>query len=338
MLYKNIFVQSLLTILLLSPSQAHQPTPAEDPIMEHLADAYAWHFTTIDHKHITLYLPVIIYKKGSGLYVFSSKNLWDKHHQTVPYQGFKLNHKKIKSIDGTKIYDVSITKNVASMLISMLLLLLLFLSMANYYKRNQGRPPRGAWVLLAYFIDLVRDHIVTPNIDEKHRLRFTPYLLTLFFFIWLNNLMGLLPGAANVTGNLSVTFVLALFAFLITNLHGTSYYWNHIFNPPGVPKWVLPIIVPIELLGVFIKPFTLMLRLFANMLAGHLVLLNIIWLIFILKSILVPIISVSLSVFMLLIKLFVAFFQSYIFVFLLAKYLGTASHTKSIQTIDKKVI
>lgn len=335
MLYKNMIVKSLLSILLLSPLQAHQATtPADDPIMHHLKDDYAWHVT----KDVTLYLPVLIYRKGNGWHVFSSKHLWDKHHKPVPYEGFILDHGKIKSVDGAKIYDISITKNVASMLISMLLLFLLFLGMASYYKRNQGGYPRGAWVVLAYLIDLVRNHIVKPNIDEKDRLRFTPYLLTLFFFIWLNNLMGLLPGAANVTGNLSVTFVLALFAFLITNLHGTSYYWSHIFNPPGVPKWILPIMVPIELLGIFTKPFTLMLRLFSNMLAGHLVLLNIIWLIFILKSILVPIISVSLGVFMLIIKLFVAFLQSYIFVFLLAKYLGTASHTKSVHTIDKKII
>lgn len=184
--------------------------------------------------------------------------------------------------------------------------------------------PRGGWVVLAFLVNLVRNDIAKANINEKHYRRFTPYLLTLFFFIWLNNFMGLLPGAANVTGNISVTLVLSLFTFFITNLNGSRCYWQHILTPPGIPKWLFPIIVPIEILGVFIKIFTLMIRLFANMLAGHLILLNIIGLIFILKSIFAPMISVPLGAFMVMLDLFVTFFQAYLFTLLSAIYLGAA--------------
>ncbi|MEM7174075.1 MAG: F0F1 ATP synthase subunit A [Bacteroidota bacterium] len=337
MVYRNNMVKRWIVLFLCFSLKATYAKHDEDPIMGHLANSYEWHFATIGQKHITLHLPVIVYKKDSGLHVFSSKNLRNADHQVVPYKGFILKNQKVVSLDGTKVYDISITKNVASMLLSLLILLLVFLSLAGYYRRNQGGSPRGGWVILAYLIDLVRNDIVKPNIDQAHRSRFTPYLLTLFFFIWINNFMGLLPGGANVTGNVSVTFVLAFFAFLLTNLNGSSYYWKHIFYPSGVPKWVMPILVPIEFLGIFTKPFTLMLRLFANMLAGHLVLLNIICLIFVLNSILAPIISVPLGTFMFMIKLVIAFFQAYIFVFLLAKYLGAASHTKSVKNIDSTI-
>jgi len=291
-------------------------------VLEHLADSHVWDFSLFK-----LYLPMILYKKASGrLDIFSSKRLWKGHGQTCSYQGFTIVHGKVKSLDGAKVYDFSITKNVASMLLSLLILLFLFLGMSRYYVSRGGRSPRGMWILPFFFINLIRNQIVKSNIDVKDQLRFTPYLLTLFFFIWLNNFMGLLPGGANVTGNISVTFVLALSAFVLTHVYSTSYYWKHILNPSGVPKWILPILVPIEILGIFTKPFTLMLRLFSNMLAGHLVLLYIIYLIFALKSTLVPIISISLGVFILFIKLFVSFFQAYIFVFLLAKYLSIASH------------
>lgn len=335
MICKGKLSYALLLGILALPCRVQAKVPEvvteKDPIMEHLLDAHTWHFASVGHRHITLHLPVILYKKGSGLYLFSSKNLWNKDHRPVPYQGFIIEHEKIKSVDGAKVYDISMTKNVAAMLLSMLILLLIFLSMAQRYKGKARYTPQGVWLLLAYLINFVRDNVVKPHISQEDQLRLTPYLLTLFFFIWLNNFMGLLPGGANVTGNLTVTFCLALFAFFVTNMNGSAYYWKHIFAPPGVPKWTYPILVPIELLGVFTKPFTLMIRLFANMLAGHLVLLNVICLIFALKSILVPVISVSLGVFMLAIKLVVAFFQAYIFVFLLATYLGTASHKPSPQ-------
>ncbi len=333
MSYKKHF---LTTLLLLSSSVApihalqtskvvHEPK--EDPIiahlMAHLKDSHAWHLTTIGHRHITLYLPVILYKKGHGITLFSSRNLWNEPHKAVPYKGFVLKQGEIKALDGNVVYDLSVTKNVASILLSVFILLIIFLSMAQYYK-NMESTPRGGWVVLAFLVNIVRNNIAKPCIGEKNYKRFTPYLLTLFFYIWLNNLMGLLPGAANVTGNISVTLVLSLFTFFITNLNGSKHYWQHIFNPPGVPKWLLPIMVPIEILGIFTKIFTLMFRLFINMLVGHLVLFNIIAIIFILNSIFAPLISVPLGAFIIMIKLFVSFFQAFLFTLLSATYLGAA--------------
>ncbi len=333
MLYKKYFLTSLLLLSSSAvPIHALQVSkvvhePKKDPIIAHLVahlkDSHEWHLTTIGHQHITLYLPVILYKKGHGITFFSSRNLWNKHHKAVPYKDFILKQGKIEALDQSIVYDISITKNVASILLSVLILLIIFLSMAQYYK-NMESTPRGKWVVLAFLVNFVRNDIAKANIGEKNYKRFTPYLLTLFFYIWLNNFMGLLPGAANVTGNISVTLSLSLFTFFITNLNGSKHYWQHIFNPPGIPKWLFPIMVPTEILGIFTKIFTLMLRLFINMLAGHLVLFNIIAIIFILKSIFVPMVSLLLGTFIIMIKLFVAFFQAYLFTSLSATYLGAA--------------
>ena len=151
-----------------------------------------------------------------------------------------------------------------------------------------------------------------------------PYLLSVFFFIWLPNLLGLLPGAANVTGNVSIALVLALFTFVITNINGNKYYWAHVFNPPGVPWWLTPIMIPIELIGLLTKPFSLMVRLFANITAGHIILLSIVGLIFILKNAWIGTVSVPFGAFMFLLKLLVAFLQAYIFTLLSAIYFGAA--------------
>lgn len=294
--------------------------------MEHISDSYDWHFATFKGHHYTLHLPMILYKKGSGFYFFSSRNLWDGHHHPIEYEGFRLNEQaKIEAVDGRTVYDLSLTKNVVNLLISVLLMLCLFLSMAFYYRRlDLDSPARGIWALLTYLICFVRDHIAKANIDKYNYERFTPYLLTLFWFIWVNNTLGLLPGAANVTGNISATLVLATFTFLVTNLNGSRDYWAHIFSPPGVPKWILPMMIPTELLGLFTKMFSLMIRLFANMLAGHLVLLGIISIMFALNHLAASLIVAPLGVFMVLLKLFVAFFQAYIFTFLSAIAIGNA--------------
>ena len=324
----------MLMLAWLTGSQAHAEAtaPQDDFIMHHIQDAHEWHFATIGHTHVTLPLPVIIYSSDRGLEIFSSSRLKDAHHHPTTYRGYRLsaNGKLIATDTGRAFYDLSITKNVAAMLVSVVLLLTLALAAARQYRRRPQTPPRGFWAFLELLICFVRDDIAIPNIgQEKHR-RFMPYLLSVFFFIWLNNLLGLLPGAANVTGNISITLVLALFTFLMTNLHGNRHYWGHIFNTPGVPRWLSPIMIPVELLGLLTKPFSLMVRLFANITAGHIILLSIIGLVFTLKTPLVGAISVPFGAFMFLLKLLVAFLQAYIFTLLSAIYFGAAveSHHK----------
>lgn len=295
-------------------------------MMHHVKDAHEWHFATIGHAHITLPLPIIIYAADRGLEIFSSGRFTDAHHHRVPYRGYRLSaNDKIVALDQARIFhDLSMTKNVAAMLVSVLILLAIFLAAARHYKRRPQAAPSGFWALLEMLICFVRDAIAVPNIGKKDYKRFMPYLLSMFFFIWLNNLLGLLPGAANVTGNISITLVLALFTFVMTNLNGNKHYWGHVFNTPGVPRWLSPIMVPVELLGLFTKPFALMIRLFANITAGHIILLSIIGLIFTLKNTWVGIISVPFGAFMFLLKLLVAFLQAYIFTLLSAIYLGAA--------------
>ena len=318
----------LFMLAWLSSSRACAEAAAakDDFIMQHIKDAYEWHFVTIGHTHLTLPLPVILYAADRGIEIFSSSRLTDTHHHRVAYRGYRLDSNgRLVALDPDRVfYDFSITKNVAAMLVSVWGLLVLALAAARRYQRRPQAPPRGFWAFLELLICFVKDDIALPNIGREHYKRFMPYLLSVFFFIWLNNLLGLLPGAANVTGNISVTLVLALFTFVLTNLNGNKHYWGHVFSTPGVPRWLSPIMVPVELLGLFTKPFSLMVRLFANITAGHIILLSIIGLIFILKNAWVGAISVPFGAFMFLLKLLVAFLQAYIFTLLSAIYFGAA--------------
>lgn len=324
----NIIYRLALLVALFLANQAWAGEALNDDsfIMHHVKDAHEWHFATVGRTHITLPLPIIIYATDRGLEIFSSSRFKDAHHQRISYAGYALNdNDKIVALDQARIfYDLSITKNVAAMLVSVVMLLVTFLSAARHYTRKPQTAPSGFWALLELLICFVRDEIALPNIGQKDYRRFMPYLLSIFFFIWLNNLLGLLPGAANVTGNISITLVLALFTFVMINLNGNKYYWGHVFNTPGVPRWLSPIMVPVELLGLFTKPFALMIRLFANITAGHIILLSIVGLIFTLGTTWVGIISVPFGAFMFLLKLLVAFLQAYIFTLLSAIYLGAA--------------
>jgi F-type H+-transporting ATPase subunit a len=295
-------------------------------IFHHIGDAHEWHLVTMGHMHVTIPLPIILVSKNKGVEIFSSNRFWDAQHHRVSYKGYHINnHEKIVADDPTwRFYDLSITKNVASMLLSMFLLLTVGLVAAKRYKTNPYSTPRGLWGFLEMFICFIRDEVAIPNIGAHHYKSFMPYLLSVFFFIWLNNLMGLLPGAANVTGNISVTLVLALFTFIITIAHGNKHYWGHILRPPGVPIWLLPIMIPVELMGLLTKPISLMVRLFANITAGHIILLSIISLIFIFQTSWAGLISVPFGAFMFLLKLIVAFLQAYIFTLLSAIYFGMA--------------
>lgn len=296
-----------------------------DMILHHVMDDYQWHFFDINDFHATLYLPIIVYSKENGLAVFSSKKL--SHGQE--YKGYKLDHGHLASVEGHSFFDISITKNVLAMLLAVTLLFIIFLSVARAYKRNPTGTPRGLQSFMEPLIIFVRDEVAEPTLGHKSS-RYLPFLLTIFFFIWMNNMMGLLPGAANVTGNIAVTLVLAVFTFLITNFSGNKNYWRHIFAPPGIPFWLLPIMWVVEILGVFTKPFALMVRLFANINAGHMIILSIIGLIFVFGQLNaglgygMSIISIAFTLFMFFLELLVAAIQAYIFTILSALFISQA--------------
>ncbi|HPS26927.1 MAG TPA: F0F1 ATP synthase subunit A [Bacteroidales bacterium] len=319
-------------------SQAHGQEKKFDPgktIMEHIADAHEWHIATIGQKHISIPLPVILYDEGKIVAFMSSRF----HHGTEAYKGYMLNEKrKIVKVDESAKppLDFSITKNVVSLFISVILICWMFISVARRFKKHQNEAPKGLQSWLEPLILFVRDDIARPSIGEKRYERYMPYLLTVFFFIFINNLLGLIPffpGGANLTGNISVTLVLALFTFIITTLSANKHYWKEIYNAPGVPWWLkfgLPIMPIVEIIGVVVKPFVLMVRLFANITAGHIIALGFISLIFIFGQLSTgagygfSVLSVLFYVFMGLLELLVAFIQAYVFTLLSALYFGMA--------------
>ncbi|MEZ5083354.1 MAG: F0F1 ATP synthase subunit A [Bacteroidales bacterium] len=308
-------------------------------IVEHVVDAHEWHILTWGDKHISIPLPVIIYHKGN-LDVFMSGKF---HHGHDEYKGYKLElegENKGKIVDaetGELPLDLSITKNVLAMLISMMLLAIIFISIGKSYTRRKDMAPKGLQSLLEPLILFIRDDVAKASIGEKKYEKYLPYLLTIFFFIFFNNLLGLVPifpGGANLTGNIAVTGVLAVFTFVITTFSGNKNYWVHIVNTPGVPWWLkipVPLMPIVELMGVFTKPFVLMVRLFANITAGHIIVLGFMSLIFIFGKMSpgigygVSFVSVGFAVFMLLLELLVAFIQAYVFTLLSALYFGMAT-------------
>lgn len=300
-----------------------------DMIMHHIKDDYGWEFA----HGFTLHLPVILYSADRGLEMFSSSHL---AHGEI-HDGYKNVHGKIHRVneagvvdEGAKLYNFSITKNVASLFLSAAIMLLVFMSVSRGYAKNKGRAPSGLQSLLEPIILFVRDEVAKPSIGPRYE-RYLPYLLTLFFFILINNLLGLLPGSANLTGNITVTMVLAVITFIIVTFSGNKNYWMHIFKPPGVPVALLPIMVPVEIVGVFMKPLSLMIRLFANITAGHIIILSLLGLIFMANNMAGMMTSVSISpvvlaftLFLNLIEILVAFLQAFIFALLTAMYIGSA--------------
>lgn len=234
----------------------------------------------------------------------------------------------------TSFYDFSLTKNVFTMILVAILLFLLFRAVVRGYQKNDGKAPRGLQSFMEPIFLFIRDEVAIPFLGPKYE-RYLPFLMSIFFFILGLNLIGqipIFPGSGNVTGNLSVTLVLALVAFLVTNLSGNAHYWQHIFWMPGVPAWIKVILTPVEIIGVFIKPLTLMLRLFANITAGHIVVIIFVSLIFIFGNAgesvagagLGGLMAVPLTLFMMAIELLVAFIQAFVFCILTASYIGAA--------------
>ena len=289
-------------------------------IMHHIADSHEWEFT----HGVVLPLPVILYSADRGLEVFSSANFHNEHHE---YNGYHLVHgdsEVIKPVDESRVvYDFSITKNVASMLLSAVILILIFTSIGKSYQRNKGKAPKGFQSAMEVIILFIRDDVVKPNVGPKYE-KYLPYLLTLFFFILVNNILGLLPGSANLTGNIAVTMTLAVLTFIVVHLNANGNYYKHLIRPTGVPLPLLIIMIPVEIVGVFMKPFSLMVRLFANMTAGHIILLSLFGLIFIFQSFAIaPVISLF-ALFLNFIEIMVAFIQAFIFTLLSSMYIGSA--------------
>jgi len=308
-----------------------------DFIFDHIKDAHEWHIMSIGHTHISIPLPVILYSKTKGLNIFMSSKF---EHGLTTHKGFRLvtkgeNKNKILDEDGTRPLDFSITKNIAAMFFGVFIILWIFLSMGKVYRKNPVSAPRGLQSWFEPVIVFLRDEVIKPAIGPKYE-RYMPYLLTLFFFIWINNMLGLIPippAGANLTGNIAVTMTLALFTFIITNVSGTRDYWKHIFNTPGVPWWLklpVPIMPLVEVLGVITKPVVLMIRLFANITAGHIVVMGFITLIYIFAQMSaglaygVSIVSVLFDVFIFFLELLIAFIQAFIFTFLSSIYFGLA--------------
>ena len=303
--------------------EAFNPTPK---ILHHIADSYEWHLW----GNISIPLPVILYTEGN-LDVFMSSKF--QHGKSTVSKGdriYKIDHHHIVEENKKKIINLSVTKNVASMLLSSFLLLLILGKTSRSYKGKKDTP-RGLQSFLEPLILFVREEIIMTNIGPRHE-KHTMFLLTVFFFILINNLLGLTPGAANVTGNISVTFVLSFFTFIIVTISANKGYWKHLIKPPGTPLALLPIMIPIEILGVFTKPFALMIRLFANITAGHIIIFSLISLIFVASSngvnavagwSVAPI-SVLFVLFIFLIEILVAFLQAYIFTLLSAVFIGLA--------------
>ncbi len=292
-----------------------------DVIIHHVMDDHQWHFT----DHLVLPLPIIVYSSEKGLDIFSSSNFFNEHHKEIEYNGYRLEHNHILLADsGKAVLDLSITKNVAMLLINAGLLLFVFLSVAKSYKKNTGKAPKGMQSFLEPIVVFVRDEIVKPNIGNKYE-RYLPYLLTLFFFILFGNLLGLLPGAGNLTGNIAITMTLAVLTFLITNLSGNKNYWSHIFWTPGVPLVLRIIILPVEVIGIVTKPFSLMIRLFAAITAGHIVLLSLLGLTFMFHSYIVGVVSSVFVMIITLIELLVAGIQAYVFTMFTSLYIGMAT-------------
>ena len=288
-------------------------------------------------ERVSLFISLLFFIQGKKGSIFSHQKS-SAHGHT--YKGYKLEEEgdlkgRIVSVneeghadEENLPLDFSITKAVAGLFGAAVIGLLLFLSLARSYKKTGISHPKGIQSFLEPIILFVRDDIAIANIGKHKYAKYMPYLLTVFFFILINNLMGLIPFpppfGANVTGNIAVTFVLALFTFIITQFSGNKNYWRHVFATPGVPFWLLPVMIPVEIIGIVSKPFALMIRLFANITAGHIIVLSLVCLIFIFKSLGVAPVSILFVIFMDCLELLVAFLQAYVFTLLSALFISLA--------------
>lgn len=329
----------LLVLTALLPVSLHaEDLDMNEYLLGHVGDSYGWHITTVKGHHVTIHLPVILYSKTTGWHCFSSRHI----EEGEVYEGFRIagddekhSGKLIEITDGVAVkpLDISITKNVFGMMINSLIVLVIVLCGARWYRRHDAREeaPRGFAGLVEMMVTMVEDDIIRPCIGKDYK-RYSPYLLTAFFFIFINNLMGIVPffpGGANITGNIAVTLGLALCTFFAVNLFGNKHYYKDIFWP-NVPVFLkaFPLMPLIEIIGVFTKPFSLTVRLFANILAGHMMILGVLALIFITSSMGAALngglsaVAVLFAVFMDILECLVAFLQAYVFTMLSSVFIG----------------
>jgi F-type H+-transporting ATPase subunit a len=329
---KLVFLNIIFVVTFVFPSFSEEKSPEEkfnpsEMIMHHIGDAYDWHFATIGGHHYSLPLPIILYSPEKGLSVFSSSKLAShgEHGEAPEYMGYRFDHHgHLESTDGSKFYDFSITKNAASIMLGGLIILIVFLTVAKSFKKNEGKAPTGIQSFMEPLILFIRDDVAVPNMGEKKAGKYLPLLLTIFFFIWINNILGLFPSGANASGNIAFTMTMAVIVALVTNFSGNRHYWTHILWTPGVPLPLRIIMLPVELIGVITKPFALMIRLFANITAGHIIILSLFSFIFIFESLAVGIPAGAFAIAMMFMELFVAALQAYIFTMLSALFIGTA--------------
>ncbi len=335
-----LFVLFSLVQVSSARAQEHEKVDVKEIVFEHLGDSYSWHILTWGEHHVAIPLPVIVRSNAGEWNVFLSSHL--NHGET--YNGFYIAHEgdyagKVveRNAVGEEVrpsIDISFTKNALALLLSCIVLLLVIMPLAGWYRSGTMKPAKGFRGAVELLLVNVYDEVIKPCVGEDYK-RYAPYLLTAFFFIFINNLMGLVPffpGGANITGNITITLVLAVCTFLAVNLSGTKEYWKEVLWPE-VPTWLkapAPIMPVIEIFGVFTKPFALMIRLFANIMAGHSVILGLICLIFITASMGaatnagMSALAVVFACFMNLVELLVAYIQAYVFTLLSAVFIGMA--------------
>ena len=336
----------ILCLMTVLPIQAsgHQEAgkvDAKEIVFHHIQDAYEWHITSWGDKHITISLPIIIYSGDTGWHCFSSSHLL--HAEGETYEGFKIATEgsyegKIVEVkaNGEEVrpFDISITKTVLSLFINCLIVIGIILYTARWYKKQtpDSPAPKGFVGFMEMFIMMVEEDVIKSCIGKDYK-KYSPYLLSAFFFIFVNNVMGLIPvfpGGGNVTGNIAITLVLALCTFIVVNVFGTKEYWKEILWPdvPMFLKCPIPLMPAIELFGIFTKPFALMIRLFANIMAGHSIILALTSIVFVTASMGVAIstsmsiVSVLFSIFMNCVEVLVAFIQAYVFTMLSSVFIG----------------
>ena len=338
-----ILIAFLIALPVLTAAQTAEAEGEEDLdvtelIFEHVGDSYEWHIATINDKPLAIYLPVIVHSRTSGWHCFSSRHVAEGES----YECFRLAGKgephEGKLVEDTpggtvKPLDISITKNVLSLMFTSILIMVLVLCAARWYKKHDAveEAPKGFAGLMEMLVMMVEDDIIKECVGKDYK-RYSPYLLTAFFFIFINNLIGIIPffpGGANVTGNIAVTFVLAMCTFIAVNVFGNKHYWKDILWP-DVPTWLkIPPIMPlIEIIGMFTKPFSLMVRLFANILAGHCMIIGVVSVVFLTAKMGIgmnaglSVVAVFIGVFMDVLELLVAFLQAYVFTMLSSVFIG----------------
>jgi F-type H+-transporting ATPase subunit a len=319
------------TVILSEANESEEDIDIAEIIFEHIGDDYQWHILTWGDKHVVLHLPVIVHS-STGWHVFSSRRL--SHGES--WEGLKIDPEKGKIVEvdsGKRPFDISITKNVLSLMMSSLLLLIIILCTARWYKKHDvlNEAPTGIAALMEPLVMMVHD-MARENIGEADYKRYSPYLCMAFLFILLNNFLGIMPffpGGANLTGNIAITLVLALCTFFTVNLTGTKHYYKEIFAP-DVPGFLKPIMPVIEVFSALMKPVSLTIRLFANMLAGHIMILCMVCIIFIMAKYgplllgSMTVVSVLFGIFLDALECLVAFIQAYVFTMLSSIYIGLA--------------